>query len=392
MPNTTNIDSGGTLLDAVQSSSPPKGFTHTFYRYPARFSPEFARSAIRTFTKPGDLILDPFMGSGTVLVEALVSGRHAVGSDISSLAHFISKVKTTLLTRADLASIQNWAGSVPGKLNLRHPGMEIPNWTTNYVKYLPWAIRKTIELALLHTEELENGKQKDFARCALLRTAQWALDCTREFPIAAMFRSKFIEILDNQVAGIEQMVKAVGTGKNKPTILCFNREATALRPALWQAKIDKKPSLVVTSPPYPSVHVLYHRWQINGRRETPAPFWIAGTHDGQGESYYTMGSRSRLGAINYFACIQESFSEVHKLLARDATVVQLIAFSDIKDQLPKYLSAMEQAGYCEVEIDLTNRKTDDRVWRQVPLRKWYATLQGNTSSSRELLLIHRRLD
>ena len=91
------------LVDAVQNNSPSRGLTHTFYKYPARFSPEFARSAITTFTKPGDVILDPFMGSGTTLVEALASGRNAIGSDISSLAYFVAQVKTTFLSKREPA-------------------------------------------------------------------------------------------------------------------------------------------------------------------------------------------------------------------------------------------------------------------------------------------------
>jgi hypothetical protein len=44
---------------------------------------------------------------------------------------------------------------------------------------------------------------------------------------------------------------------------------------------ERKAKLIVTSPPYPGVHVLYHRWHVDGRRETPAPYWIAGCNDGQ---------------------------------------------------------------------------------------------------------------
>ncbi len=89
------------FFEAVSSKLPTQGFTHTFYKYPARFSPQFARVAINTFTESGDVVLDPFMGSGTTLVEAFLSGRHAIGTDINSLAHFVTLVKTTVLTRND---------------------------------------------------------------------------------------------------------------------------------------------------------------------------------------------------------------------------------------------------------------------------------------------------
>lgn len=385
-----STESADGLLDAVRSNAPSKGLTHTFYRYPARFSPEFARLAIRTFSRPGDVVLDPFMGSGTVLVEALVSGRHAIGSDISSLAHFITKVKTTVLTKADLSEIVRWSESVNDALNLRRSA-DSDDRTDDYAKYLPWTLKKTIELGLVHIDELRSVRQQEFARCALLRTAQWALDCTTVFPVASEFRLKFNEVLRSQVVGMKELAAAIKTGNEPSVVFRLNAEAVDLKPSLWQTRIQEKPRLVVTSPPYPNVHVLYHRWQIKGRRETPAPFWIAGTNDGQGESYYTMGSRSPLGERNYFNCIHQSFTQVHKLLADDAIVVQLIAFSDVNDQLPKYLNAMDYAGFREVDIDVSNPSSDSRVWRQVPLRKWYASLQGKTSGSRELLLVHRRI-
>src|SRR5258706_15050566 len=89
------------LLNATLSKSPSQGFTHTFYRYPARFSPQFVRAVIQTFSRRGDCVLDPFMGSGTTLVEALAHGRHAIGTDINPLALFLARTKTSILSRQD---------------------------------------------------------------------------------------------------------------------------------------------------------------------------------------------------------------------------------------------------------------------------------------------------
>jgi hypothetical protein len=59
------------LIAGARDTQPVRGLTHGFYKYPARFSPAFARAAIRTFTHPGDLVLDNHVGGGTTLVEAL---------------------------------------------------------------------------------------------------------------------------------------------------------------------------------------------------------------------------------------------------------------------------------------------------------------------------------
>lgn len=90
------------LIAGARDAAPVQGLTHGFYKYPARFSPAFVRAAIQTFTKPGDLCLDPHVGGGTTLVEALVTGRNAIGVDISALAGFVATVKSTVLSDAEL--------------------------------------------------------------------------------------------------------------------------------------------------------------------------------------------------------------------------------------------------------------------------------------------------
>src|SRR5258708_28323604 len=100
------------LIAAARDDGLVHGLTHDFYKYPARFSPTFVRAAIETFTKPGDLILDPHVGGGTTLVEALASGRDAIGVDISELAEFVAKVKTTIYGEAELEKLDAWSKRV----------------------------------------------------------------------------------------------------------------------------------------------------------------------------------------------------------------------------------------------------------------------------------------
>lgn len=68
------------IIRAAQDGSRVAGFTHDFYRYPARFSPVFVRSVLEHYTQPGDWVVDPFAGGGTTLVEALALGRNALGT------------------------------------------------------------------------------------------------------------------------------------------------------------------------------------------------------------------------------------------------------------------------------------------------------------------------
>lgn len=69
--------------------------THCFHVYPAMMIPQVARRLMQLFGRKGDVVLDPFCGSGTVLVEAKMAGFNSWGIDINPLALLIARVKTT---------------------------------------------------------------------------------------------------------------------------------------------------------------------------------------------------------------------------------------------------------------------------------------------------------
>ena len=76
---------------------PDRAHVHGFHAYPARMHPAIAASLVGTVSRPGATVLDPFCGSGTVLVEAMIAGRRAVGTDLNPLAVGLAKLKTTPL-------------------------------------------------------------------------------------------------------------------------------------------------------------------------------------------------------------------------------------------------------------------------------------------------------
>ena len=72
-----------------------KEYTHCYHTYPAMMIPQVARTLIEQFA-PKDkcnLIFDPYMGSGTSLVEASIKGINSIGTDINPLARMISQAK-----------------------------------------------------------------------------------------------------------------------------------------------------------------------------------------------------------------------------------------------------------------------------------------------------------
>ncbi len=81
---------------------PARSHVHGFHTYPARMHPDTAARLVIAFTEIGNRVLDPFCGSGTVLVEALVAGRNAIGTDLNPLAVRLATCKTRPRTAAEL--------------------------------------------------------------------------------------------------------------------------------------------------------------------------------------------------------------------------------------------------------------------------------------------------
>jgi hypothetical protein len=73
---------------------PDRGHVHGFHTYPARMHPVTAARLVRALSEEGATFLDPFCGSGTVLVEAMIAGRRTVGVDLNPLAVRLARVKT----------------------------------------------------------------------------------------------------------------------------------------------------------------------------------------------------------------------------------------------------------------------------------------------------------
>lgn len=382
------------LAIAASDANAVTGLTHDFYRYPARFSPVFARTAIELLSRSGDVVLDPFVGGGTTVVESLALGRHAIGSDCNTLALFLTRVKTTPLSNAEISSLQLWFADLARRLDYRSDRAALAyllddERTKNLEHYRSRAIRKAIAIGLHQLQTLPSSKSQDFARCALLKTGQWALDGRKKRTTLDEFRTQLPFVAEDMLQNIDSYKKRVRSQKitTKDRLLIhLKAQDLFLSPAFRDS--CRKVDLVVTSPPYPGVHVLYHRWQIDGRRESPAPYWIADCLDGNGASFYTFGDRKRKTGDKYFADLLESFSSIRNVMREGGLVAQLVAFSQPRNQLRRYLACMEAAGFRETGMASGRRQ---RFWRDVPNRKWHANLNGQSKGAREVLLLHQAI-
>jgi hypothetical protein len=305
----------------------------------------------------------------------------------------VSDVKTRTYSESELLLLDHWRRSVVTAIDLRKPTVPSSEYERDgYCKHLTgpdtWRLRKAIEQALGTTRGLPT-KLEAFARCAILKTAQWALDGRRTLPTISDFRTTLFEYCGEMIAGAREFTTTVLRNAlgDVSEALCVNHSSVGLERIPEIVRLGP-PRLVLTSPPYPGIHVLYHRWQVDGRKETAAPFWIADRRDGSGSSYYTMGDRKAYELASYFNNLRATLGSITAVCDSRTIVVQVVAFSEPRWQLPRYLSVADDVGLREYRLPRHGSK-DGRLWRSVPNRKWHANQKGSTGGALEVVFFHR---
>ncbi|RMG98223.1 MAG: hypothetical protein D6705_06380 [Deltaproteobacteria bacterium] len=116
-----------TAFDACRAPMEAASPIHGFHTYPARMHPKMAEVLVGAFASAGDVVLDPFCGGGTVVVEARLAGCRALGADLSPLAVRIAAVRSDPGTRAMRGDLLRAASDVARSVREgRAPRFRIP--------------------------------------------------------------------------------------------------------------------------------------------------------------------------------------------------------------------------------------------------------------------------
>lgn len=272
-------------------------YSHYLFRYPAKFHPPIVRLLIERYTTEGQTILDPFVGSGTLLVEALLLKRGAIGWDVDPVATAVAAVKAR---RYSPRKIQQSAQIMLASISkFRRPDAEykmrmhvdlarhvytpqvralhryvppIPNiehWFRRYVIVDLARILKVIETATVPSSHrqffrvvfasiIRNSSNADPVPVSGLEVTSHMRRRDEAGRIIDPF-ALFSRAVERAIAAAIEFYKA--TGRIKPAVVeC--RDATAS-----VRRIELSVDAVITSPPYQGAVDYY-------RRHTLETYWL----------------------------------------------------------------------------------------------------------------------
>jgi len=230
---------------------------HRLHPYLGKFVPQLVEVFLRRYAQPGDLVWDPFAGSGTTLVEANAFGARAAGCDISAFNCLLTRVKTAEYEPAKLL------GDV---VQLAHGGRPEPRPEASaYVG--EWYAPRALTELLAFRDRIAATAYPDLWRVVLsraARSARLARHDDLDFPAEPVRFEYFChkhrrvcrpvgeaeKFLRRYVRDVVQRVHEFATIRRSSDAAVFHEDARELDPP---GPVD----LVVTSPPYPGL-IDYH--------------------------------------------------------------------------------------------------------------------------------------
>ncbi len=231
-----------------------KGYTRTFYSYPAKFLSKLPHGLIKRFSKKNDLVFDPFVGGGTTGLETMLLERQFIGYDLNPFAIMVSNVKTTYLNSETLQVHLNSILTQQKKLfepkfDVLDKGDKICLGTK-----ISHEINSLIESISINSQKIPF---RQFFELALIHSIK--IVGRRDFELKKNWKyASIIPIFERKARKMIQEISSLP--KNLKFIPVF-KLASNHQVELERNSVD----LIVTSPPYKDKDVEYQQIQIQRR-------------------------------------------------------------------------------------------------------------------------------
>ena len=255
------------IIFDLESYKDKNYLTHNFHAYPAKFVPQIPKIVIEEFTKKNDLVLDPFCGSGTTLIECKLNERRSIGIDTNPISVLVSKCKTTALTQKSLTEISKITEKIKSAYStnqeLQNSSISIPN-IFNIDLWFQKNVQTELAIIKQELDGLNTGSVKNF----LLTAFSAIINSVSNQASDTKYKSINKNITDGQttkkfedkVSSMKKRMEQYSSQASKAS--CIIHRTSALN----MSKIkDSTVDLIVTSPPYANTYdyYLYHKHRMN---------------------------------------------------------------------------------------------------------------------------------
>ncbi len=326
----------GEALSVRADESDVMADVHGFHSYPARLHPLTAQRLIAALSKPGGRVLDPFCGSGTVLVEARALGREALGSDLNPLAVELAWLKSRGATRKFASDLVQTAYNIAEVAEERRLSKADPHRRYDDDVRDRYPIHILLELDSI-THGIEQLPKTELSRMlrlvvssTLTKLAYSEGDTTRQKAPRRLPSGFAIQLFADKANELGQRLDEFAARVPERTPRAFVTHADARELGYVD---DESIDLIVTSPPYPGVYDYLdhhlHRLRWLGLKESR----LAQSEIGSRREYRRMSLDQAAQRWQYE--IGEVLREMRRVLARDGRAVMIIADS-VVDRQPLY--------------------------------------------------------
>ncbi|MET1233086.1 MAG: DNA methyltransferase [Candidatus Limnocylindrales bacterium] len=271
---------------------------HPMCSYLAMFPAALAHAFIARYSRPGDVVLDPFSGRGTTPLQACAEGRVGVGNDLNPMAHLLTAAKleppsrASLITRLNLLRVEfslaeaDWRALAdaaierPGAGGARVPGaggrvesapmplevaLAFHPRTLSQVLFLRSSLRlddRTDRFLAGALIGILHGRSPTYLSDIMPNTFAMAPRYVRDFVARTGFRAAERDAFACLDAKLRRLLRQGLPVQQGIALLGDARDAgTRARVALREKALPDRARLVVTSPPYLRVVKYgYYNW------------------------------------------------------------------------------------------------------------------------------------
>jgi site-specific DNA-methyltransferase (cytosine-N4-specific) len=319
-------------LKIEESDGNTSYLTHNFHPYPAKFIPQIPKSIIKTLTKEGEVVLDPFCGCGTTLVEAKLLNREAIGVDINPIATLITRAKTNKLSQDEIQLTTALLASIERDIEDYYNqsitiNYKIPDFN-NIEHWFQQNVLHELGIIKFHIDNIKNEKLKTYLYTALSAIIVTVSNQESDTRYAAVDK----RIKDFRTfSEFSKKVKDMNTRMSEFSKMASDAPVRVYTADTRNMSFLKNDSvdLIVTSPPYANTYdyYLYHKLRM---------YWLG--YDVNIVKDNEIGSRNRHSSkredISTFQDdLLQCFREMSRVLKNGKYAVIIIGDSVIRGKL-----------------------------------------------------------